>query len=179
MRPAAPRFTQDGAERAHDAWGCNCGPGALAAVLGLTLDEVRPHMAGFEDRGYTNPTLMMAALDRAHATWAKFPVTPGSQVDWPRYGLARIQWEGPWMAAGVPVAARYQHTHWVGACRVAQPDGGGPDAIGIFDINCMAQRGWVAFGDWASVVVPTLLEDVRRASGGWHITHRLEVARPR
>lgn len=178
MKPAPPRFTQDDAERAHIAWGCNCGPGALAAILGLTLAEVRPHMGDFELKGYTNPTLMMAALDHAGARWAKLAVRPGSQVDWPHYGLVRIQWEGPWMAAGVPIAARYRHTHWVGACRVPVPPGSVFDGLGIFDINCMVERGWVSFADWTRVVVPALLEDYPRASGGWHVTHCLEVARP-
>jgi len=58
----AVRFTLADADRAADLWGMNCGPGALAAVCGLTLDEVRPHMGDFESKGYTNPTLMFAAL---------------------------------------------------------------------------------------------------------------------
>jgi hypothetical protein len=43
MTPDNPvRFTLDEAQAAADTWGMNCGPGAIAAVLGLTLDELRP-----------------------------------------------------------------------------------------------------------------------------------------
>ena len=40
-----PRFSLSDAERVQDEWGANCGPGAVAAICGLTLDELRPHMA--------------------------------------------------------------------------------------------------------------------------------------
>jgi hypothetical protein len=56
------RISVEDAEHANDVWGCNCGPGALAAITGLTLDQVRPHMGDFERKRYTNPTLMFAAL---------------------------------------------------------------------------------------------------------------------
>ena len=43
-----PRFTLDDAERAWRDWGCNCGPGALAATMGMTLDDwsrvIVPHL---------------------------------------------------------------------------------------------------------------------------------------
>jgi hypothetical protein len=65
----APRFTEADANRAHDEWGANCGPGAIAAILALTLDELRPYMGDFESKRYTNPTLMWAtvrATPRSH-----------------------------------------------------------------------------------------------------------------
>jgi hypothetical protein len=54
----AVSFTEADAHRAYDEWGANCGPGALAAIAGLTLDKVRALMGDFETKGYTNPTLM-------------------------------------------------------------------------------------------------------------------------
>src|ERR1700753_3352718 len=52
-------------EAAHESWGCNCGPGAVAAICGLTLDAVRALFGPeFEAKGYTNPTLMVQALRR-------------------------------------------------------------------------------------------------------------------
>lgn len=38
----ALRFTLEDAQRASQEWGANCGPGAIAAIMGMTLDEVRP-----------------------------------------------------------------------------------------------------------------------------------------
>lgn len=163
------RFTVEDAQRAHDEWGCNCGPGALAAICGLTLDEVRPHMGDFERKGYTNPTLMIAALKSIGTRFSYRGGHLGTEW-WPCYGLARIQWEGPWTKDGVPIRARYRHTHWVGAMRSAQ-------GTGIFDINCLNNgSGWARFEDWRDIVVPWILKEcVPRADGHWHITHAIEV----
>lgn len=176
--PPRLRFTLQDGERASGGWGANCGPGAIAAVLGLTLDEVRPHLGDFEAKRYTNPTLMLATLK---SLGALFEVTQLGRsprggkvtfVGWPIFGLARIQWEGPWTRPEVPIRARYRFTHWVGVARRDVND------VGIFDINCMASGGWVRVEDWASVIVPYILENcVPRADGNWHITHAIEVAR--
>lgn len=163
-RLAMPRFTLADVERAHEEWGCNCGPGALAAIAGLTLDEARAHIPGFDKRLYTNPSMMNAALRGIGKPWRKIG------ANWPVWGLVRVQWEGPWTAYGVPMAARYRHTHWIGAAR-------GANSIGVFDINCMNNgTGWCDLDDWKRVIVPFLtIEQNNRASGGWHITHAIEV----
>jgi len=156
------RFSVDDANAAWDAWGANCGPGAIAAVLGLTLDEVHPHMGDFERKRYTNSTLMWSALDSIGVRWS----VSTRRRDWPVFGLARVQWEGPWMLPDVPARAAYRHTHWVGACQ------GGDATAAIFDINCMSVGGWLPETEWSDQVVPWLLRKTTpRASRGWHITH--------
>jgi hypothetical protein len=171
-----PRFTLQDVERAAEEWGANCGPGALAAICGLTLDEVRPHMGGFERTRYTNPTLMLGALRSLYIAGAikawRQTTFNDFDVTWPLCGLARIQWEGPWTAPGVPIRVRYRKTHWVAAACA-----GG--AVGIFDINCINNgSGWVALKDWRETVVPFILETcVPKANGKWHITHSIEVDR--
>lgn len=160
----APRFNFDDAERAFNDWGANCGPGAVAAIARMTLDEVRPYLGDFERKGYTNPTLMFEILRNLGLR-----VSLTKPPDWPTYGLVRVQWEGPWMNPGVPMAARYRHTHWVGAARRN-------GSIGVFDINCINSGGWVSLEDWSSVIVPYLIEHhARKSSGGWHLTHAIEV----
>lgn len=68
--PVMPlQFCHEDGARAWREWGCNCGPTALAAILGLTLDEVRPHLGDFEQKHYTNPRLMAQALRSAGASW--------------------------------------------------------------------------------------------------------------
>lgn len=163
------RFSVEDADRAHDEWGANCGPGAVAAILGMTLNEVRPQMGDFERKGYTNPTLMWDTLQRLGVTFSYRGGELGRE-NWPNYGLARIQWEGPWTKHGVPIAARYRHTHWVGACR-------GSRSMGIFDINCINNgSGWVDVADWVRTVVPWLLSVCEpKSSGHWHITHCVEI----
>lgn len=166
-RPLPPPFTAADVERAHDAWGCNCGPTAIAAMLHLPLDTVRAQLGDFERKGYTNPTLMIETLRRLGVLWK-----PRADLMWPAWGLVRIQWHGPWMADGVPKQARYRHTHWVGSCRAGE-------AIGVFDVNCMAQKGWVSLADWSGTLVPWLLEECEpKANGLWSITHAFEVPRP-
>lgn len=159
-----PRFTLEDGRRAQEEWGANCGPGAIAAIMGMTLDEIRPFMsaAGFDAKHYTNPSMMNDVLRRIGRPWRKIGAT------WPRYGLVRVQWEGPWTEPGVPMRVRYRHTHWIGA------ETGG-SSIGVFDINCMNNgSGWVSLADWESIVVPWLLEGTK-ANGKWHTTHAIEV----
>jgi hypothetical protein len=164
------RFNIDDAQLASDTWGMNCGPAALGAIMGLRLDEVRPHMGDFERKHYTNPTLMFGALKSLGATFHN----RGERCDWPVWGLARIQWEGPWTKPGVPIRARYRHTHWVG---VEHPFGAAEARI--FDVNCICVGGWVWETEWTKQVVPWLLKEcVPRASGGWHVTHHVEVEPP-
>lgn len=167
------RFTLADLERANAAWGANCGPAALAAITGLTLEEVRVHMGDFERKHYTNPTLMFDALRSLGRTWREIgPRDHTVGRPWPKYGLARIQWEGPWTQPGVPMAARYRQTHWVGAWTT---DARG---IGVWDVNAVNNgSGWCSLDNWTGVVVPWLTSEIKRASGGWHITHAIEVER--
>lgn len=154
-------------EKANADWGANCGPGALATVIQISLDDVRPHMGDFEQKRYTNPTMMNNALRSIGRPWRKI----GAQ--WPKWGLARIQWEGPWTQPGVPMAARYRHTHWV-VSAISET------THGIFDINALGNgSGWCSLEDWSDEIVPWILRHcVPRANGQWHITHAIEVERP-
>lgn len=166
QRPPATRFSEADAAQAYEVWGANCGPGALAAIAGMTLDEVRPHMGDFERKHYTNPTLMFDALRSIGLSFSRIGTA------WPQWGLVRVQWEGPWTQPGVPMRARYRFTHWVGAATVGSE-------VGIFDINCINNgAGWVSLANWETRVVPELTALYPRADGKWHITHSLEIPRP-
>ena len=159
-----PKFSAVDAALAFDAWGCNCGPTALAAIAGFTLDEVRPHIPDFESKHYTNPTMMNAGLRALGVRFCKI----GRR--WPAFGLIRVQWEGPWTEPGVPIAARYRYTHWIGGCET-----GG--SYGIFDVNALANgSGWVSRENWVALMVPFLCNLYPRATGKWHVTHGLQVS---
>src|SRR5688572_27577824 len=130
-------FTQADAIRAHAEWGANCGPVTLAMMTGSTLEAVRPHIPAFEARRYTNPTMMLQALRSLGIRFSDH-----ADLNWPKFGLARIQWEGPWTKPGVPLRARYRYTHWVGANASDRHN------VGIFDINAMANgSGWCSLQD--------------------------------
>lgn len=167
-RPPFLPFMRRDAEAAHSEWGCNCGPAAIAAVMGLKLDEVRPFMGDFERKRYTNPTLMFETLDRLGRPYARI----GTRV--PSFGLVRIQWEGPWTEPGVPIRARYRHTHWVGWCRNSRF---GLEAV--FDVNALGGRrfdGWACYADWSHIIAPWIIENlVPGGTGRWHFTHGIEV----
>jgi hypothetical protein len=169
-----PRYTFAQAESAADEWGANCGPNALAVMTGRSLDEVHPHLPKFDERRYTNPSMMFAALKSLGIRYSCGASAQSSEnqgmLAWPSFGLARIQWEGPWTKPGVPIAARYRHTHWVGAMLYNGDQG-------VFDVNCLNNgSGWVLVDEWASVVVPWLLSHTEpKASGKWHITHSVEL----
>lgn len=175
-RLSIPKFDSSDCIKAADEWGFNCGPAAIAAVCGLTLSQLRPLLGDFETKGYTNPTLMWQILRNLEAQFTvDFAPFKRDRVAWPKYGLARVQWEGPWTQPGVPVRARYRHTHWVGAMLVE-----GDVEHMIFDVNCMAAvGGWVGESEWVSSVVPHIIKYcVPRANGTWHLTHTVEIIRP-
>lgn len=166
VRPQ-PLFTYEQLIEANEAWGCNCGPSALAAIVQCTLEEAREAITGFDARHYTNPTMMKDAL------WSLGVGFKDIRPVWPDFGLVRIQWEGPWTRPGVPMAARYRFTHWVGTAL------GADGSRGIFDCNAMANgTGWCSFQDWQAVIVPHILADVARSYGTWHVTHCFSVPFP-
>ena len=158
------------ADAAFVTWGANCGPAAIAAVVGVTLDALRPAMGDFERKGYTNPTLMWAVLDRVAAGRWYRQLAP---LTWPRWGLVRVQWGGPWTRPGAPVAAAYRHTHWIGAAAPTDQH-----VIQVFDINAISVGGWIDAHEWASSLVPWLLREVEpEADGRWWMTHVVEIDR--
>lgn len=187
----ATGISLENAQEASDEWGFNCGPGALCAVLGMTPDSIRPHLLDFEIKGYTNPTLMANILHGLHVRFRR-KYECAVQVDgrplkgdWPRFGLVRIQWGGPWTKEGVPMRARYRQTHWVASRAVdatawrsdarpmPQPIWPGHE---IFDVNALCVGGWLPYDEWAGELVPWLLKQaVPKASGEWWPTHCWEI----
>lgn len=168
------RFTVADVERASDAYNFNCGLGALCAVLGKTPDELRPHLLDFEAKGYTNPTLMFSILRglgvcfQVAGPYNSANPSPG----FPMFGLARIQWGGPWCKPGVPMRARYRQTHWVASANSFER------GVGIFDVNAIDNgSGWTSLEAWRAIMVPWILKDYPRADGTWWITHAIELGR--
>lgn len=152
------------ADIAYAQWGCNCGPAAIAAIMNMRLDQVRPLLGDFEAKRYTNPTLMWAILDRVGRPWRKIG------REWPTFGLARIQWEGPWSEPGANPRWGYRQTHWVASWKHSER------GHGIFDVNMTGNgSGWGSFADWEREIVPAIVAATPRANGKWHVTHGVEV----
>jgi len=167
------RFTIDDAIAAGEAWGFNCGPGALCAVLNKTPGEMRPLMGDFETKGYTNPTLMTDILKAQrvpHRTTYRRDA-PGDP-QFPRLGVVRVQWAGPWTKPGVPMRVRYRETHWVAVRR----DGLSKQTLEVFDINAICVGGWRSWREWSEQLVPWLIRQCNpKCSGEWWVTHVIEL----
>ena len=167
--PPPLRFGLDEAQSAGDAWGFNCGPCSICVVAGMTPAELRPHLMAHFDwdaKRYTNPTMMFRVLDYLGVKWCKC-----RNLTWPAWGLVRVQWAGPWTREGVPIRARYRHTHWVASYL-------GKHSRGVFDVNAMCAGGWIPFAEWSTQLVPWLLKQCEpKATGDWWVTHSLEVTR--
>lgn len=160
------------ANKMADDWGFNCGPAAICAVTGFTPEELRPHLGDFEHKHYTNPNLMRQILQSLDVQ-SKWTVDARGvkNLSWPEFGLVRVQWSGPWCAPGVPMRARYRHTHWVAT------DSCNGGLRRVFDINATCVGGWIPYQEWNEQLVPWLLNECQpKADGKWWPTHSVEVA---
>jgi hypothetical protein len=159
-------FTEDEARAAHEEWGCNCGPTALAFALQTTLDAVRDAIPFFAERRYTSPTMMKSALEKLHPKWhavrnpsagRRSEVFHATMFAGPM-SLVRIQWTGPWTANGANARWAARQTHWI-ACW-----SNGPDVWMVFDCNGGIQRFW----KWKAEIAPLIVAAIPRADGGWY-----------
>lgn len=150
-------FGSDDCRKAHDDWGCNCGPAALAFALGKTLDEIRPFLGPFEDRRYMNITNMRNSISDAGGRVTR------EYKGWPPVGvgLVRVQWGGPWIIDGKPARWAATATHWVATYRDPQ------SWLYVFDVN-----GGLKLADqWEKEIVPLIVASIKRADGRWTISH--------
>lgn len=161
-----PLFTIKEFEAAWNDWGANCGPTAISVICNKPLNYVRNHIDKFDERRYVNPKMMVKTLD---SMGIDYHVT--ERNTWPSYGLARIQWCGPWTENGVPEFRKWRHTHWVGA------NSQNSDNIGIFDINAIRnETGWCSLDDWKNYIIPYIIDTCEpECNGKWHITHSIEI----
>ena len=164
--PISLKYTWQDSEKAFIEWGANCGPHAIAAITGLTLDEVREHIGDYETKFYTNPKLMYSSLDSIGVKWTKI-----KDKSWPNWGLVRIQFEGPWTDPEAHWSARQRHTHWVGSFRDKK------NRLWVFDFNTFdCVDGWISFEEWSESLIPWLIEQCEPESYvSWYITHSIEI----
>jgi hypothetical protein len=160
-----PPFNQLDMQRAAERWGANCGPAALAFACGIHIDAVRGIIPGFDEKGYTNPTMMKKALETLGADFADYSLLPDiGHIFSQRPCLVRVQWTGPWTAPGANGKWAYRHTHWIVTWREA------------YDLVYDCNGGVRLFDSWKKEIVPALLADVPRADGGFHPTHVWRIA---
>lgn len=149
----ATLYTPADADQARRDWLANCGPCAVAALLGRPVMDVRPLFPMFPQRAWVNPTGIKAALCRAGVQFGMTRKRSDGSAEPPRRGLAFVQWDGPWSKPDVPVIVAYRETHWIGI------DGGM-----VYDVNA---DGWVTQETWRTDVVAMFREHDPRIIGWW------------
>ena len=167
------RFDANQAQAAADAWGFNCGPGALCAVLDLMPEDLLPVLRGmgFERKRYMSPTMMQHAL---YMLRVNVRVHPRGGIPAGGVGLIRVQWDGPWMQRKDDNAWReqYRHTHWIAWNAVT-------GELQVFDINAICAGGWMSYAEWSNQLVPWLLNEggltAKGANGKFSFTHIWEL----
>lgn len=144
----------------HELWGANCGPCALAALLGRPVAAVRELVQPW--KGYMHAGDLQEAVTRAQHRSSRRDFRQHGRV-WPLRGLAVIQIDGPWCLLKNPRAA-YTHTHTVAV-----------DHMGayrrIYDGNA---NQWLHEADWQREIMDELVRETKRATGWW-IRTTLEV----
>lgn len=163
-------FTEAEANRAFDEWGCNCGPTALAFVARVGLDVVRSAIPGFDEKRYTSPTMMKAALGGLAVGFVTIgcaprgdesPVSVLLRLLDRQISLIRVQWTGPWTQPGMNPRWAYNFTHWIAGWY----DGA---SYRVFDCN----GGIRSLASWNTEIVPILTAaQNKRCDGGWYPTH--------
>lgn len=157
-------FDETASQRAHEEWGANCGPNALAFALQLDINDVRSHIPDFDRKRYTSPTMMKEALKSLGVTWFNCKADK-EYICWPEVSLVRVQWTGPWTAPGSNPKWAYGHTHWIATWIQESANHPFCDSM-VFDCN----GGIMTLNDWVANIVPELTK-YPRADGGWQPTH--------
>lgn len=159
------KFTDEESHLAFTKWGANCGPHALAASCGFTLDRARELLIGFDLKRYTNPTMMENGFNLAGIHWERrrglvlrdnFAIPPHLAT------VCRVQWEGRWLNPGVPKMVAYRHTHWIAYFQ------------GVVFCTIVPVFGWVDFKLWADFMGRWTKS---QAYDGWHITHTYALSK--
>lgn len=148
----------------HDSWGANCGPAAVAALLGREVAGVRELFEPWP--GYTNPTLVKRALERAGRR-----VTKSTEQE-VQQGLGFVQFEGPWERGGARAA--YRHTHWVALAR-RQWLNTGRSVLMVYDAAVGENGGWVQIEVYSAQIAPLYIANDKGATG-WRFRQVLEVS---
>jgi hypothetical protein len=149
MTQMATLYRPPDLETAYQEWGANCGPSALAAIVGSPLFAVRSYFPDFAKRRYVNPTHMQAAIGRTGRRGILTPrLDAGRGRAAPRHGVAFLQFSSKKIDA-MPIGVQYRYTHWVAVegerrCRM------------VYDCN---HDGWMPWGDWWAEYMPLFYEE--------------------
>lgn len=165
-------------DEAADAWGVNCGPAAVAALLGKSLADVRHAFPWFPARPWCSPTQLGQALSTLGIghRWTTLGMNRGptdeQKARFSAQGLVVVQIDGPWCDLANKAAA-YRYTHTVSCQRVGA-------MLMVYDINAGpddSPGGWLPFPVWDELVMRDLVAHQKRATG-WFVRSVFELPQP-
>lgn len=156
---------------AHDRWGANCGPCAIAAAFGLSLAAVEVAVSK-QGRypGYMGIPDIRRACKALGRSFSKTASTPGPIGYWPPTGthIAMINIDGPWRRHH---RIQAMHRHIV-AARYDQNSA----TVRVYDANA---EFWIPARAWIDLVMTPLATDHDIASTGeWSFSWRGTLASP-
>lgn len=149
-----PRFIPWDIEVARINFGANCGPASFAAITGNEVCRVMRYFPHFEDYQYTNVTQMRYAFGEAG-------YTVNRTSDFPSFGVALIQWLGPWSKRVRFSRWNQVHTHWVAL-----------DGEWIFDHTA---EKWQRIEEWSQNTASGFISEISGATG-WAVRSGMEVS---
>lgn len=118
--------------------------------------------AEFDRRRATTEIMLVKALTSLGVSHKQI------DTQFPSYGLARIQWGGPWIVDPDPFE-KLRHSHWVGVSRT-------DSTVKVFDYNAISIGGWVSLEEWATYLQPWLLSTCEpQADGQWWVSDAYEI----
>jgi hypothetical protein len=148
--PRPLKFTIKDYRNANKAYGANCGYGALAAILGITIDKVRALAPESEEVGGIYRHLMPSVIRRAG--WECRDI--GARL--PEYGLAVVVFDDD-MKQG----------HWIAVA-----------GNKFFDSYSISEGlDWCDASKWWSKIAPKVATYWPKTSKEWRIDLGLEVER--
>jgi hypothetical protein len=124
-------FSQKESSDAKEQWRGNCGPHALAAAAGISLERVKRALP-FKFTGTMSPTQMAKAVEHLGIACIR---TKSLRTQELRNGVGYVQWTGRWLSSTYN-SEKYRYTHWI-----ASRDGW------VFD-TMMSAFGWMKEDAW-------------------------------
>lgn len=147
------RFVPWDIEVADCNFGANCGPVSFAAASGREVCRIMRYFDHFEEQPWTNLTQMRQAYAQTGVSIRTL------KREWPEYGVALIQWLGPWTEKNFFARWTLPHTHWVAV-----------DGEWVFDYSAPQ---WMRKQEWAAEIAPYYWRDIPRSTG-WAVKYGIQ-----
>lgn len=174
-----PLYIPTDLDLASSTWGANCGPGALAALLGREVWTTRALFPHFPEKAWVNLTQMLAAVAAVPISHRREqlpkPGNPEATGPFPfplaRKALAQIQWTGKWTLPGADPRQAPRHSHWTAVATV-------PAGTFVYDVNVNwdgpLPGGWLLVEHWEKQIAPMMMAE-KKGRTGWYVKDLIHI----